>query len=71
MTREEREALAARICNFYIDSSNKSCKTTVNYFIKQGVPRRTVYNILNKFLKYGQTKFLSKTGRPFKLSNKD
>jgi hypothetical protein len=39
--------------------------------VKQGVPRRTVYNILNKFLKYGQTKFLPKTGRPFKLSNKD
>ncbi|CAF4992178.1 unnamed protein product [Rotaria magnacalcarata] len=28
MTRDEREALSQRICNFYIDSSNNSVKTT-------------------------------------------
>ncbi|CAF1474524.1 unnamed protein product [Adineta ricciae] len=28
MTRAEREALSQRICNFYIDSANKSVKTT-------------------------------------------
>ncbi|CAF1216156.1 unnamed protein product [Rotaria sp. Silwood1] len=71
MTREKREKLAQRICNFYVDSSNKSCKTTVNYFIKQGVPRRTIYNILQRYLKHGRTKFLPKTGRPLKLSNKE
>ncbi|CAF5049781.1 unnamed protein product, partial [Rotaria magnacalcarata] len=27
MTRDEREALSQRICNFYIDSSNSSVKT--------------------------------------------
>jgi len=70
MTREEREALAQRICNFYIDASNKSIKATVNYFMKQGFPRRTIYNIINKYLKYGRTTFFPRTGRPFKLSNK-
>ncbi|CAF5144496.1 unnamed protein product, partial [Rotaria sp. Silwood1] len=28
MTRDEREALSQRICNFYCDSANKSVKTT-------------------------------------------
>jgi len=44
MTREEREELAQRICNFDIDAANKSYKTTVNYFMKQGIPRQTIYN---------------------------
>ena len=67
MTREERETLTQRICNFYINSSNKSRKTTVNYFIKQGIARTTIYNILNKYLKYEQTKFLPRNGRLVKL----
>ena len=70
MTRAEREALSQRVCNFYIDSSNKSVKTTVNYFIRQGFPRRTIYYILNKYLKYGSTKDFPRSGRPLKLSNK-
>jgi len=67
MIRDERETLAQRISNFYIDSSNKSRKTTVNYFIKQDIARTTIYNILNKYLKYEQTKFLPRNGRPVKL----
>ena len=43
MTREEREALEQRICNFYYDPAKKSVKTTVNYFKKQSIPK---YNIL-------------------------
>ena len=58
MTREEREALAQRIINFYMNAYNKSCKTTVKHFTKQGFSRQTIYNILNKYLKYGATKFL-------------
>ena len=69
MTRDEREALEQRICNFYCDSSNKSVKTTVNYFIKQNIPRRTVYYILNKYLRYGITKDQPRSGRSLKLSN--
>ena len=67
MIRDERETLAQRISNFYIDSSNKSRKTTFNYFIKQDIARTTIYNILNKYLKYEQTKFLPRNGRPVKL----
>ena len=59
MTREEREALSQRICNFYYDSAKKAVKTTVNYFKKQNVPQSTMYYVLKKYLQYGTTKDLS------------
>ena len=49
MTREEREALSQRICNFYYDSAKKSVKTTVDYFKKQNVPQSTIYYVLKVF----------------------
>ena len=67
MTGEEREALEQRICNFHYDSSNKLQQ---NYFIEQNVPRRTVYYILNKYLRYGTAKEQSRSGRPLKLSDR-
>lgn len=70
MARTEREALAQRVCNFYIDSSNKSVKTPVNFSIKQGIPRKTIYYILNKYLKHGILKDQPRSGRPLKLSDK-
>ena len=70
MTRDEREALSQHICNFCCDSSNKSVKTTVNYFIKQNIPRRTVYYILNTYLSCETTKDQSRSGRPLKLADK-
>ena len=71
MTREEREALSQRICNFYYDSPKKSVKTTINYFKKQNVPQRTIYYVLKKYLLYGITKNLSRSGRLLKLSKKN
>ena len=58
MTREEREALSQRICNFYYDPAKKSVKTTLNYFKKQNVPQSTIYYVLKKYLLYGITKDL-------------
>ena len=71
MTREEREALSQRICNFYYDSAKKSVKTTLNYFKKQNVPQITIYYVLKKYLQYGTTKDPSRNGRPLKLSKKN
>ena len=71
MTHEEREALSQRICNFYYDSDKKSVKTTVNYFKKQNVPQSTIYYVLKKYLLYGTTKNLSRSGRLLKLSKKN
>ena len=70
MTRDEREALAQRICNFFSDSSNCSVKATVNYFKKQNIPQTTIYNILRRYRDHGTTKYLSKSGRPRKISEK-
>ncbi|CAF3388174.1 unnamed protein product [Rotaria socialis] len=70
MTRNEREARLQRICNFYIDSSNNSVKTTVNCFKKQNIPQTTIYNILRKYHQHGTTKYLPKSDRPYKISVK-
>ena len=43
----------------------------VNYFRKQNVPQSTIYYVLKKYLQYGTTKDLSRSGRPFKLSKKN
>jgi len=71
MIHNEREALARRVGNFYYDSSNNSVKTTVNYFVKQHIPRNTIYFILKKHLKYEIKKDRSRSGRPVKSSNKN
>ena len=71
MTRAQREVLEQRICNFYCDAANKSVKTIVNYFKKQNIPQNTVYYILKKYLRYGTTKDLPRSGRPVKLSTKN
>ena len=47
MTREERETLQQRICNFYYDSAKKCVKTTINYFKN---PQSTIYYVLKKYL---------------------
>ena len=67
MTREEREALEQRICNFHCDSSNKLQQ---NYFIEQNIPRRIVYYILNKYIRYGIAKDQPQSGRLLKLSDR-
>ena len=70
MTREKREALSQRICNFYYDSAKKPVKTAVNYFKKSDVPPSTIY-YLKKYLQYRTTKDLSRSARPLKLSKKN
>ena len=71
MTREQREVLSQRIYNFYCDAANKSVKTTINHFKNQNIPQNTVCYILKKYLRYGTTKAVSRSGRPVKLSTKD
>jgi transposase len=71
MTRAEREALSQRICNFFRDAANNSVKTTVNYFKKQNIPQRTIYNILKRYITYNTTKDRPRSGRPMKLSHKN
>jgi hypothetical protein len=71
MTRAEKEALSQRICNFYHDAANNSVKTTVNYFKKQNVPQRTIYNIVKGYLTYNTMKDRLCSGRVVKLCVKN
>ena len=71
MTREERDALEQRICNFYCDSTTQSAKTMVNYCKKQNVPQSTVYYVFKKYLENGSSKDLSRSARSLKLSKKN
>ena len=70
MKRNEREELAKRVVTHHINVSNYCKKSTVYYFVKLGVPRSTIYRILTKYAEHKQTSFLSKSGRPTKISNK-
>ena len=70
MTRQEREDIAKRVCNFYEDATSHSVKATINYFKKRDIPERTVRYILKKYLTYGTTKFLPRKGRPVKINDR-
>ena len=71
MTREEREALEQRMCNFHYNSAKKFVKTIINYFTKQNVSQSTIYYVLKKYLQYGTIKDLLRSGRPLKLFKKN
>jgi hypothetical protein len=69
-TQQEFENLAKSIVTFHINNSNYVVKTTVSHFSKQNIQRQTIYNILKKYKEHGTTKFLPKSGRPSKISDK-
>lgn len=71
LTRREHEDIAKRIITFHISSANSILKTTVSHFLKQKIPRQTTYDILKKYNVHKTTTFLSKSGRPPKISDKE
>ena len=71
LTRREHEDIAKRIIIFHISSANSILKTTVSHFLKQKVPRQTIYDILKKYHVHKTTTFLSKSGRSPKISDKE
>ena len=58
MSTHAREDARKRIVNFYNDAKGGNLKCTVNYFVQQGMKRRTVYSILQRYQQYGITKDL-------------
>ena len=70
LTRREHENIAKRIITFHISSANSILKTTVSHFLKQKIPRQTIYDILKKYNVHKTTTFLSKSGRPPKFLTK-
>ena len=60
----ESEELAKKIVTFYKNESKEVLKHTVNYFKKQNVPVRTIYNIVAKYRKRNSISYLPKGPRP-------
>ena len=61
LNKTEREALRKRV-KIVIPQMEKS--EIVNHFQKEGYPRRTIYNTINRFQNEESTEDKKKTGRP-------
>lgn len=68
MTRSEREYLQKRIVQFYVDVAGKKKNLTVNHFLAEKIPRRTIYSIIDKYEEHGVVGDKPRSGRPMKLS---
>ena len=55
MKKQAKEDARKRIINFYNDATGGNAKSTVNFFVKQEMRRRTVYATLQHYKKYGLT----------------
>ncbi|CAF3330246.1 unnamed protein product [Rotaria socialis] len=68
MTRSERDCLKSHIVQHYINVANKQKKITVNHFLQEKVPRRTIYYIIKRYDESGATVGKPRFGRPKKLT---
>jgi transposase len=67
MTRSERECLQKRIVQFYVNIAGKKKKLTVNHFLTEKIPRRTIYNIIKNYKEGATVGGKPRSGRPKKL----
>ena len=49
MTKSKRESLQKRIVQFYLNAANRKKNLTVNHFLNEKIPRRTLYNVITKY----------------------
>ena len=63
----ESEELAKTVVTFYKNKSKEALKHIVNYFKKQNVPVRTIYNIVAKYRKRNSASYLPRGSRPKKF----
>ena len=68
MTHSEREYLAKRTVQHYVNIADREKKITVNHFLQERIPRPTIYWIIKKFEESGVIGDKSRSGRPNKLS---
>ena len=71
LTQQEHEEIARQILTYHISFANSVSKITVCHFVEQGIPPQTIDDILKRYDERKTTKFLPKSGRPSRLSNKD
>ena len=70
MSKHAREDARKPIVNFYNDAAGRNLKFTVNYFVKQGMERRMVYSVLQRYKQYRIMKDLPRFSHPVKLSSR-
>ena len=63
--------IARQILTYHISCANSVSKITVCHFVKQEIPRQTIYDVLKSYDERKTTNFLSKSGRPLRLSNEE
>ena len=68
MTRSEREYLAKRIVQHYVNIADHQKKITVNHFLQERIPRPTIYRIIKKFEESGVIGEKPRNSRPDQLS---
>lgn len=68
MGKGEREHLQSRIVHFYLNHANQEKSKTVEHFSNEGIPRRTIYSVIQKFNKFGHIGDLPRSGRPVTVS---
>ena len=68
MTRFERDCLKSRIVQHYINVANRQKKITVNHFLQEKVPRRTIYYIIKRYEESGAIVDKPRSGGPKKLT---
>ena len=64
LTRQEHEEIERQILTYHISYANSVSKITVCYFVKQEIPRQTIYDALKHYDERKTTNFLRKSGRP-------
>ena len=70
MIKSERESLQKRIVQFYLNVANRKKNLTVNHFLNEKIPRRTIYNVITKYEECGHIGDKKRSGHPKKLSSK-
>lgn len=67
MTKTEREYLQKRIVHYYVNIAGKNKSVTINHFVQEKIPRRTIYSIIKKYEDDGHVGDKPRSGRPKKL----
>lgn len=60
---------ARRIIEFF-QLKNEDRKLTINHFLEEGVPERSIINVLKRYRDEGRVEFKKKSGRPATVNNK-
>jgi hypothetical protein len=64
MKVSERQAIADRVVHFYAEISGCNKYRTVKHFEEEGLKRRTLYGIIQRYETRGTSMFRPKTGHP-------